>query len=152
MTMPLVIASAFTDELGAWGTVVGAVGTVAAFVIGFWQIRTERQARKRREQEEARERRRSQASRVHAWVSEDDGEKTTFTLLNGSEEPVYRAAAFLVFIQGAAPRTGKEWIERESDEVQASQYWAFLSIIPPGRSQTEIPSGWAAMLARPAVE
>jgi len=148
----LVIASAFTDELGAWGSVGAAVGTVAAFIVAFMQISTERQARERRERETATQRHRSQAERVHAWVSDNNEDHTTYTLFNGSEDPVYRAGAFLVFIQGAGPRTGKGWVALESGEDQVSQYQSFLSIIPPGRSRTEIASGWAIMTGRPAVE
>jgi hypothetical protein len=148
------VVAAYTNDLTAWGTVAAAVGTVSAFVVAFLQIRTERRARQRLERQQAAQTHRAQAERVHAWISEDedDDEHTTIALLNGSHEPVYRAAVFLVFIQGAGPRTGREWLAQASHDEHPPGYWCFLSVIPPGRSRTEIPGGWQILTGRPGLE
>jgi hypothetical protein len=151
--MASLLGSPFTDQLGAWGSVLAAVGTVAAFVVAFWQIRTERQARLRREDEAATEAHRAQADRIHAWYSGEGGRGTRITLLNGSEEPVYRAAVVLVFISGGAgPRTGKEQVELSKAGGGSPYLWQFLSIIPPGVHETSVGGGWGGMMKRPGVE
>ena len=67
-------------------------------------------------------------------------------LLNGSLEPVYVAVVWLIFIQGAAPRTG-----REATAVGMPSY-SLLSVIPPGRHYTNVQGGWGALTARPGIE
>ena len=136
----------------AAGTVVAAVGTVAAFFVAFAQIRQERHARQRQETDTRERERRAQAERVSAWLfGRDLGIAQPVALLNGSAEPVYRAVVWMIFIQGAGPHTGKEAaaLYRENGTWP---FYSALSVIPPGRSYTSFGGGWGALSARPGVE
>lgn len=140
------------DWITAWGTVGAAVGTVLAFIVAFVQIRTERHARQRQEAETQRKARRAQAERISAWLFGPDlGTVQPVALFNGSTEPVYRAAAVLVFIQGAGPHTGTEAVALNREHGNWDLYSA-LSVIPPGTSYTSFGGGAAALSARFGVE
>lgn len=142
----------FWAAFSAIATALAAVATVAAFGLAFYQIITELRAR--REDERMR-----QARRISSWVGgmlradrHDDAqsfaegaEPTAATLLNASDEPVYRLVAWLVLVQGAGPRTGEE-------AVQSDMRPAALSILPPGRYVIALPGGWGGMSARAGIE
>jgi hypothetical protein len=105
-------ATSTADWITAWATVAAAVGTVGALLAALKQIRNERLARRALELRTGQLARRAQAAGVSAWVDTGIGEhEVPVVLSNTSEQPVYRAAACVVFIQGAAPRTGKEMAE-----------------------------------------
>jgi hypothetical protein len=142
-------------QLGDAAAWVAAIGTVGALAAAFWQIRTERRARKRREDEDRSLARRSQAVRVSAWSASPEDiyrmgwensaglQRYGAVLLNHSEEPVYEAIASLVSIQGAGPSSAKG--------DGKLQYRAYLSVIPPGRHIADLglcdawPSGRAGV-------
>ncbi len=69
------------------------------------------------------------------------------TLLNASMEPIYQAVAYLVFVQGAAPKTG-----RQAQERTGAHFRSLLSVIPPGMHYTSVAGGWGGMSAHPGVE
>jgi hypothetical protein len=126
------------------GELIVGVGTVALAVFALLQIAVERGARKEQE-------RRAQAVRVSAWPHSYWGStaQTVIVLHNGSDEPVYRAVVSFVFIQGAAPHSGKELIARWD---LFGQFVRTFTVIPPGRHYTTVPGGWAGMMRRPGVE
>lgn len=136
------------EWLTAYATLGAAIGTVAAVGVALWQVWRERSARRRLEEEDRRRARRAQAEQVSAWLLPQDNEtRQPIALLNASVEPVYQAVVYLVFIQGAAPRTGLE-MERNTE----SSFRSLLSVVPPGRGFTSVGGGWGAMTVRPGVE
>jgi hypothetical protein len=126
------------------GELIVGVGTVALAIFALVQIAVERGVRKRQE-------RRAQAERVSAWPHSYWGitDQTTIVLHNGSDEPVYLAVVSFVFIQGAAPHSGKELVARWD---MFGQFVKTFTVIPPGRHYTTVPGGWAGMMRRPGVE
>jgi hypothetical protein len=126
------------------GELIVGVGTVALAIFALAQIAIERRARKQGAL-------RAQAERVSAWPYAYWGNsaQTILVLHNGSDEPVYRAIVSLVFIQGAAPRTGKALI---ANLDQFGEFVRTFTVIPPGRHYTTVPGGWAGMMRRPGVE
>jgi hypothetical protein len=117
-------------DLAAW---LAAGGTVGALWAALHQIRTERDARKRLEDEARSRDRRIQAARISAWITTGIDEATAgrselpryrAVLLNRSEEPVYMAIAALISIQGAGPSANRGDGRYENR--------AFLDVIPPG--------------------
>jgi hypothetical protein len=139
--------TAATDWITAVAAVLAAGGTVGAFAAALWQIKQERDARKRLESEVRQRERRAQAQRISAWPASEREGQTIIALLNRSEEPVYRAVVTLVFIQGAAPATAKDVYE-----LGRSEYGRTLSLIPPGRHETCVAGGWGGMSVRPGTE
>jgi hypothetical protein len=149
------MASASVPEwLAGIGTGVAALGTVGTLIAALWQINVERRARQHLEQQAELRERRAQAEGISAWPAsrgptasersiEVNENRTWIALLNRSEEPVYRAVASLVLIQGAGPRTGKE---------TRPEYRATLGVILPGQYYIDVAGGWAGMSARPGVE
>jgi len=136
-------------DLPAWVAGAGTVGTLAA---ALWQIRTERLARKRLEEEGRNRVRRDQAVRISAWIAarrdreaqaEPELPRYSAVVLNRSEEPVYMAIASLVSIQGAGPSASR------GDGRYKNR--SFLDVIPPGRyvadlgSASSWPSGRAGV-------
>src|SRR5205823_3831372 len=110
-------------------------------VVAFVQLSQERHARQRLEAETRRKERREQAERVSAWLFGPDlGTIQPVALFNGSAEPVYRAVALLVFVQGAGPETGKEAVVLNR-EYEVADLRSAVSVIPPGTSYTSFGGG-----------
>jgi hypothetical protein len=137
----------FWTAVGAFGAVLAAVGTIAAFAIAFYQIFSERRARRKDD-------RTAQARRISGWIDgtlPDPSDAAAplaspATLLNASDEPVYRVIAWLVLVQGAGPQTGEEM------QQMAPFSPAMLAILPPGRYVVRLPGDWGGMFRRPGVE
>ena len=127
-------------RVGALGSVLAAVGTITAFIVGFIQISRERSLRQEAD-------RRAQAQQVSGWIaprttSPDAGESgLDAILLNNSQEPVYRVVVWLVYIQGSGPRIG--------EEVGDAHPPATFAVLPPGRYETLL-HGWDAGMNRRA--
>lgn len=134
-----------TDWITAVGTGLAAIGTVGAFIAALVQIKREREARKRLEREAEQRDRRARAERMSAWPY-TDRRSTEILLSNPSEQPVYRAVASLVMIQGDGPGSGKEL------EPHHAGYRATLALIPPGEWRTTVDVGWDGLSGRPDVE
>lgn len=122
------------DPLRDVASLIAAVGTVGAFIVGGVQIAIERRRRKT-------DALRAQAERVSAWLLND----TTGALLNRSDEPVYRVVVWVVFIQGAGPRTGEERSKHDSTAQT-------LALLPPGRYRTEVDGVDYGMSLVPSME
>lgn len=78
------------DILGDIATWVGSIGTIAAFVVAFIQIRRERTERHKRERREWIAQKRVHVDRVSAWVR--DG---VLQVANASRHPVHDLEAVL---------------------------------------------------------
>jgi hypothetical protein len=152
------IPSDFWPALEAVSTLVAAVGTVAAFGVGFWQLQQERSIRHAKEAQAIAAGRIAQARAISAWQGGeldldaewmiDTGRDTPGTILNSSRDPIYRVVVWLVFIQGAGPSTGEEYNELGHAPGQP----AVLPIVPPGAYVVPLPGGWRGMMARPGLE
>ena len=144
-------------DLPAW---LAAVGTIAAFVAAFVQIRTERRSRLERERREETDRRYAQARLVAAMpgpeeTAEDGGGRSAIDCINSSNEPVYNVVACLVFIQGAAPHTTEELMRlRLLGDGYEGVPVATLTLLPPGTWRAWVDgSGWTSVMAgRPGAE
>ncbi len=144
--------------VGSIGGVVGAVGTIAALV---WAVRSSlEEARKSRalaaeaeedRRTEERERTRSQAQQIYGWIGEPppstartfaEANNVGIYLGNSSDEPAYNVVVYLVWVQGAAYRTGED-AESYADGI-ANGGFSIYSIrtvvqsLPPGRFVIEM--------------
>ena len=146
----------FWAAFGALAALIAGVGTVAALLIAFYQISSERSARRKDEMAALGRERIAQAQRISAWIgghpatpiraTEGKAMPTFATLLNASHEPVYRVVVWLVSIQGAAPRTGEEMQKMEADASR------MLGAVPPGTFVVSLPGDWGGMHRHPGVE
>jgi hypothetical protein len=138
-----------TDWISAIAQAVAAVGTVGTLVFALMQIRTEREERKRAEADAKKRGRRSQAEKISAWVTSYGEVDTPIAMRNASDAPIYNVIVSLVLIQGAGPRTGREWLALDNSGYA---YFSFLSSVPPGQTYTTVSGGWGGMGRRPGVE
>lgn len=138
---------------GDWATWVGSIGIVLTLAATVWQLG--REARLRR-----REQIRAQAVAVAAWYigtewesGEPDGDPpvTRFAIFNGSAQPIYEVVVTLVFIQGAAPRSGEDWLALKNDGPQLP-YGQVFGAIGPGQWSMSVDAGWGVSMARPGCE
>jgi hypothetical protein len=126
---------------------VEAIGTVAAFLVGFASLAYEWAHRRGREKRE-------QALSVSAWIESDspEGGKVAVVVLNSSDQPVYKFIALIVMIQGAGWDTGEEAAK------YAMQNWARNGpgaryVLPPGTTRLMAgPWEGSDMHKRPGVE
>jgi hypothetical protein len=153
--------SDFWAALGAIGTVIAAIGTVATLAVGLVAFRREWRQR-RREMEEV------QARRVAAWLGDDaarsDGladldsrhPTTPVTVLNGSDLPIYRVVFWMVVSQGAGFHTGEEITAaypRDDADIPPEMRFGSALMLPPGSHVLFLPL-WTGggMSRRPGVE
>ena len=142
-------ARALLMETGIkWGDIatwVAGIGTIATFFVAFLQIRTERDARNRREEETHIRKTRDQAEHVSSWIVKEssDHSKLWVAISNQSTRPVYQVIVSLVMIQGSGPREG---IDTPSTEQVC------LSAAPPGVIYVSIPADYHGMSRHPGIE
>jgi hypothetical protein len=92
-------------------------------LVGWQQIKDERNARKGAEREQARLERRAQADEISAWSAERrKGEQMNVILSNRSQQPVYQA----VVLRKPTGATGKIEPYIKTPEIQT------IWVIPPG--------------------
>ncbi|MEU7789428.1 hypothetical protein [Amycolatopsis sp. NPDC049159] len=139
---------------GAAGQWAGAIGTIAAVVVALGiAIRDGRRGRAEAGARAERERR-EHVSHLSAWpVSHraDDQLQFPMKLLNTSNEPFFNVVVFPVFIQGAAPRTGEEWLSDDEPEY-GNQRCAVIAALPPGRWEIVMNVDTGIMQGRAGVE
>ncbi len=103
------------DWIAVGANIFSAVGTVGAFVVGFVLLRAEH----RREADRSEDERRSQASRISAWVDvyrkPDGTREIAFHIHNASDMPIYEVELPL------PTPTNKERSE-------------FVGLVPPGQT------------------
>ncbi len=161
-------ATLATDVLNSVWTGVAAIGTVGTLIAALVQLNRERQARQRLEREASERARHAQAQRMSAWVGDRDpllasaaaenrARRQRIEPLNASDEPVYRAVVYLVYIQGAGPRDGRdlERLVREAQEAGRqgpTDLRRMLSVIPPGQHYTTVSGDWGILSGRPGTD
>jgi hypothetical protein len=121
-----------SDWLSAFADVFSAVGTVGAFLLGFFLLRREH----RREADRAEDERRAQAERISAWVEltwkADGSRELDFHIHNASAMPIYEVELPLPARGGEEP--GSE----------------FVGLAPPGRTvQRSAPAEWLRSYVEP---
>lgn len=120
--------------------IVGAVFAVLSFTADRSDKSKEQAARQAAEV-------RAQAKNVSAWIAGESPGGTRAIIRNTSNEPVHDVVAFLVLVQGAGPRTGKEMAELGLEGTSAT-----LLTIPPGKWEVRFPQTAGGMHARPGIE
>lgn len=139
---------------GAIATLLGAIGTVAAVVVALTTTKHAREtaiqaqetanvarqdAISAREETNA-EKRVAQARRVSAWYEKRRIERgwpiQVVRLSNTSPEPVYSVVTYLVWVQGAGPKTGEE---TEESDVPIHRMRAIAQVLPPGEFAIQVP-------------
>jgi hypothetical protein len=130
---------------------LAAIGTVAAFFVGFGSLVYEWRDRRRRD-------RRSQATKVAGWIHAlmRDLDRADIRVRNSSDEPVYRLIAWVVAVQGAAHSTGEEAARLALSRPEG---WGMLGpgamlVVPPGTTNTLTAGPWfgSDMHKRPGLE
>ena len=143
-----------SEWLTAVATAVAAIGTVGTLIAALWQIHSERKRRLQQEAADREERHQDQARLVAAWTGMQlpysDAQTTRVIAINGSAEPIYNVVAWVVYIQGAAPRTGEQW---QSQQGVSRPPYLIASILPPGRWRLVMhQGGWGILSGRIGAE
>ncbi len=132
-----------------WGDIatwVTGIATIALFIIGFLQIRNERESRIKRENELENQRRRSQAELISSWIANGIGmdgfQGQWIAILNQSTQPVYQIIVSVVPIEDLGQHRGE--ISRDGQ--------ACIDIAPPGRGYVVINAHSLGAHRRLAVE
>jgi hypothetical protein len=137
------IADALWGDVATWVT---GITTIALFVIGFWQIRIERVARLKAEDERLSAIGRYQAERVAAWIAgegfDDRGQVLCVAISNQSLQPIYHVVVLgIVLFNDGTP------LADPSPDNQAR-----IAVVPPGEGFTAIQLNYAGMHRRAGVE
>jgi hypothetical protein len=122
--------------LGDLATWVSGIGIVSTFAIGFLQINNERKIRKEKEKKE-------QAVHISAFILKETPSKTTISLLNLSNEPIYEVIVSISAFQSAGASPTKQ---------VSRQFTSFLSVVPPGKSFTHVDGSYHEMAFHPSIE
>jgi hypothetical protein len=143
------------DWWGASGQWAGAIGTIAAVVVALGiAIRDNKKGREER-LAHAEEEKRRHISQLSSWViSHRPTAGITFPLklLNTSREPFYNVVVFPVFIQGAAPHTGEQWLLHDDEGEYGQRFCAVIGVLPPGRWEIDMEFDTGVMQGRAGVE
>lgn len=148
-------------HFGDLPTGIAAVGTAGTLAAALWQIRSERQARRRDEAEAEKRAERAQAELISAWYGGNDPTAAVtgkvydrIVVLNRSDQPVYEVLISLVFIQGAAPQTGEDLVRlrERSHGSDPERHQVALAVLPPGQWRVRITGGWGGMHRMPGAE
>ena len=149
---------------GDWATWFGSIGIVATLGVAVSQFGLDQRFRHR-------EAVRNRAEKVAAWYAGEgddlSGEpQTVLSIVNGSSAPIYEVVCTLVFVQGAAPHTGEEWVSNAAaraaygaandddalDDLQQLPFGRVFVAVGPGHWKTTVDGGWGANSARPGAE
>jgi hypothetical protein len=117
---------------------IGSIGTFLAFLAAFYQIYTERKARKVLEEKQREQQIRDQAEHISAWVDTEEGGKyAVLAILNRSNEPVYQVIVFIVVFQSTVPTYNNPSTD--------NRFRSFISIVPPGKVLVRVDGGYRGM-------
>jgi len=132
-----------------WGDVatwVTGIATIALFIIGFWQIRIEREARQTADAERRSSVRRLQAEQVAAWIaregSDELGSVLWIAVRNQSSQPVYH-----LVIQGIVLSSDGTPRHNPSPDNQVR-----IAVAPPGEGYAGLHMDYAGMHRRAGIE
>jgi hypothetical protein len=84
-----------------WGDIatwVTGIATIALFIIGFIQIRNERQLRVKSEKEHELGVRRDQAENISSWIVKENQAGIWVAILDQSPQPIYQVIVNVVII------------------------------------------------------
>ena len=131
-----------------WGDVatwVAGFGTIATFIVAFYQIHIEREERKKREYESRSRDMRDQAEHISSWIVKEssDHSKLWIAISNQSTRPVYQVVVSLIMVQGSGPHDGKD---------TPSTGRVLLSVAPPGVTYTSLTADYHGMSRHPGIE
>ena len=130
MTTTLAAILAATESLDRWGdypTWLAAIGTLAAVIVALYLAGADSRRRRRDE-------RSHQAHLVTAWFTGPPGHGPhVVSVLNGSQQLVYRVIASLVPVRGTATPDFREKLG-----LQPTQFRALMGELPPGQTDIEI--------------
>jgi hypothetical protein len=129
-----------------WGDIatwVTGIFTIGLFIVGFNQIRIERNRRIQEQIRKIKLEHEQQALLISSWVSEENGDHTIITILNHSDEPIYKVILSIVNIKGRNAWGGK----KIPNELRAC-----ISIVPPGKYYAKVGTGYNGMNFRPGIE
>lgn len=107
--------------IGAWGTAV----------VGLLQIRNERHLRRAND-------RLRQASKISGWLIDASSVPAVASLNNASDTPVFAAVVSMIALQGKVPSSCPEAV------VSPRPFRTYLSVLPPGCFQVNLPSSGRA--------
>lgn len=127
-------------QAGDWATWVGSVGIVSTLGVAVYQLGRDQRFRRR-------EVVRTRAEKVAAWYGgevDNPNSGTVLAMINGSAEPIYDVVCTLVFVQGAAPSTGEEWVKLATDGMRQLPYGCVFAAVGPGRWKAVVDGGWRA--------
>jgi hypothetical protein len=131
--------------LGDWATIITGLATIALIVVGFIQIKNERNARKKREKEIELQRKRDQAEKISCWIAGSNvgggGPEETIIVMNQSLQPVYEVVIAIVALGGSGGLKGYD----EEDMFT-------VAVVPPGKGKTSHPAHYQGMMRRPGLE
>jgi hypothetical protein len=130
-----------TMILGDLATWVTGIATIALFVIGFIQIRNERKARIKRENELEDLKKRDQADHISCWIVRENLSGVWIAVLNQSPQPIYQVIVSVVVVS------------QEGENQEDDNSWRVcISAAPPGQGYTVIQASYHGMSRRPGVE
>jgi len=133
------------ENMLIWGDIatwVTGIATIALFIIGFIQIRNERNARLTAEKEARIHSRRNQAENISCWIVKENLDGIWVAVLNQSLQPVYQAIVNIVVIGPMGSETTIGGFEGKE----------FIALVPPGMGYTILHAGYHGMHRRPGVE
>ena len=131
---------------GYLGTCLAGIATIALLIIAFRQIRVERRARRKSENNRLLALRRHQAERVAGWIadlqSDAQGYALWVAISNQSLQPIYHLAIHGIELANDGTPIGKP-----SDDSQA-----LIATVPPGEGYVLIHLDFPGMPRRPGIE
>ncbi len=133
-----------------WGDIatwVTGMATIALFIIGFLQIKNEKQLRINRDKEIEYIKEREQANEISCWVENEDYSENGYGLgiavLNQSSQPVYQAIVCVVLFS-----QGGEKISLSNTPAQIAP----IGVIPPGQGYATLMVAYHGMSRRVGLE
>ena len=132
-----------------WGDVatwVTGIATIALFIVAFYQIRNERMARQRADNERLINVRRGQAEHIATWIVtssfDDIGQFLWVAVRNQSLQPVYHLIAQgIVLNDDGTPR----YDPRLEEQTR-------IAVVPPGEGYVAVHLDYGGMHRRPGIE
>jgi hypothetical protein len=137
----LILTESTPTNWGDVATWVTGIATIALFVIAFIQIRTERQARIKRERDSESKAQREQAELISSWIVLET-DVVWVAILNQSPQPVYQMIVSIFAIGQSG--------DHLRGEIPAGQ--VCVGVVPPGQGYVGLLAPYQGMFRRPGVE
>ena len=121
------------QNLGDIATWFSGIITLGLFIIGYVQIRQERIARKKNEENLLINKKREQAEQISCWVETNEYDHVWIAVSNQSRLPVYQS----IFRWSSIKNEYKE-------TCQVFEYEAFIIMVPPGIGYIDGQTMWSS--------